>query len=125
MKKTLLKRKERLPEIRLSITEKETIESEFKASFYTNKSEFIRTKLLDKTYSAYRQKQYEAEIIVGKLLPELNKIGANINQIAKRLNQLQEREIKKEELLVLVSAIKLIATVKDILIENTENDSQF
>ena len=120
MKKLRLKRTERLPEIRLYATEKIAIETEFKTSFYTNKSEFIRAKLLDKTYSAYRQKQYEAEIIVGKLLPEINKIGNNINQIAKRLNANGDGAIKKEEWLVLVSAIKIMAKVKEILTENTE-----
>ena len=120
MKKSRQKRTERLPEIRLFASEKAAIEQEFKTSFYTNKSEFIRAKLLDKTYSRYRQKQYEAEIIVGKFLPELNKIGANINQVAKRLNAKNDGIIKKEELLVLVSAIKLIAQVKEILTENTE-----
>lgn len=120
MKKLRLKRTERLPEIRLFAAEKATIEEEFKTSFYTNKSEFIRAKLLDKTYSTYRQKQYEAEIAVGKFLPQLNKMGANINQIAKRLNAGNDGKIEKEELLVLVSAIKLIAQVKEILTENTE-----
>lgn len=120
MKKLRLKRTARLPEIRLFESEKTTIEEEFKTSFYTNKSEFIRAKLLDKTYSEYRQKQYEAEIIVGKFLPQLNKMGANINQIAKRLNGENAGKIKKEELLVLVSSIKLMAQVKEILTKNTE-----
>lgn len=120
MEKKRLKRKERLSEIRLSKSEKEAIETEFNSSFYTNKSEFIRAKLLDKTYSEYRKKQYEAEIVVGKLLPQINKMGANINQIAKQLNAANDGIIKKEELLVIVSAIKLMAQVKEILTENTE-----
>lgn len=113
------KRTARLPEIRLYPSEKKAIEAEYNLSFYSNKSEFLRYKLLDKTYSAYRQKRFEAIIRAGELVDELNKIGNNVNQVAKILNTYKDGRIRKEELLVIVSAIKLIAQVKDILEENS------
>ena len=89
-------------------------------SFYNNKSEFIRYKLLDKTYSKYRQQRFEATIKAGELLDALGKIGNNVNQIAKVLNTYKDGKMRREELLVMVSAIKLIGKVKAILEEIPE-----
>ena len=114
------RRSARLPEIRLYPEEKAAIEMEFNASFYSNKSEFIRYKLLDKTYSKYRQQRFEATIKAGELLDALGKIGNNVNQIAKVLNTYKDGKMRREELLVMVSAIKLIGKVKDILEETPE-----
>ena len=75
---------------------------------------------LDKTYSKYRQQRFEATIKAGELLDELGKIGNNVNQIAKVLNTYKDGKMKREELLVIVSAIKLIGKVKEILEEITE-----
>ena len=120
MEETPKRRSARLPEIRLYPEEKAAIELEFSTSFYNNKSEFIRYKLLDKTYSKYRQQRFEATIKAGELLDALGKIGNNVNQIAKVLNTYKDGKMRREELLVLVSAIKLIGKVKEILEETPE-----
>ena len=120
MEETPKRRSARLPEIRLYPEEKAAIELEFSTSFYSNKSEFIRYKLLDKTYSKYRQQRFEATIKAGELLDALGKIGNNVNQIAKVLNTYKDGKMRREELLVLVSAIKLIGKVKEILEETSE-----
>ena len=120
MEETEEKRTIILPTIRLKPSEKTAIDTEFGRSFYSNKSEFLRYKLLDKTYSEYRQKRFEAVIKVGELLDALSKIGNNVNQIAKALNTYKDGKMKREELLVMVSAIKLIGSVKDILEEIPE-----
>ena len=109
-----------LPTIRLKPSEKAAIDAEFNASFYSNKSEFLRYKLLDKTYSEYRQQRFEATIKAGELLDALGKIGNNVNQIAKVLNTYKDGKMRREELLVMISAIKLIGKVKDILEETPE-----
>ena len=109
-----------LPTIRLKPSEKAAIDAEFERSFYSNKSEFLRYKLLDKTYSEYRQKRFEARIKTGELLDALGKIGNNVNQIAKVLNTYKDGKMRREELLVMVSAIKLISKVKAILEETPE-----
>ncbi len=123
MKETEEKRTAILPIIRLKPSEKTAIDTEFEQSFYSNKSEFIRYKLLDKTYSKYRQQRFEATIKAGELLDALGKMGNNINQIAKVLNTYKDGKMKREELLVMVSAIKLIGRVKKIIEEIPENDS--
>jgi len=123
MKEIPKRRSARLPEIRLYPEEKAAIESEFSDSFYSNKSEFIRYKLLDKRYSKYRQQRFEATIKAGELLDALGKIGNNVNQVAKVLNTYKDGKMRREELLVMVSAIKLIGQVKTILEEIPENDS--
>ena len=120
MEKTEEKRTIILPTIRLKPSEKATIDAEFEQSFYSNKSEFLRYKLLDKTYSQYRQKRFEAGIKAGELLDALGKIGNNVNQIAKVLNTYKDGKMKREELLVIISAIKLIGKVKTILEEIPE-----
>jgi len=120
MEETPKRRSDRLPEIRLYPEEKAAIELEFSTSFYNNKSEFIRYKLLDKTYSKYRQQRFEATIKAGELLDALGKIGNNVNQIAKVLNTYKDGKMRREELLVMVSAIKLIGKVKEILEEIPE-----
>ncbi|MFK7980901.1 MAG: plasmid mobilization relaxosome protein MobC [Saprospiraceae bacterium] len=120
MKEIPKRRSARLPEIRLYPEEKAAIETEFEQSFYSNKSEFIRYKLLDKTYSKYRQQRFEAIIKAGELLDDLGKIGNNVNQVAKVLNTYKDGKMRREELLVMVSAIKLIGKVKEILEETPE-----
>ena len=120
MKETEEKRTAILPIIRLKPSEKTAIDTEFERSFYSNKSEFIRYKLLDKTYSKYRQQRFEATIKAGELLDALGKIGNNVNQIAKVLNTYKDGKMRREELLVIVSAIKLIGKVKEILEETPE-----
>ena len=115
MEKTLKRRTARLSEIRLYPEEKAAIELEFSTSFYSNKSEFIRYKLLDKTYSRYRQQRFEATIKAGELLDALGKIGNNVNQIAKVLNTYKDGKMSKEQLLVLATTAKLLLKIKDIL----------
>lgn len=120
MEETQEKRTIILPTIRLKPSEKAAIDAGFERSFYSNKSEFLRYKLLDKTYSEYRQKRFEARIKTGELLDALAKIGNNVNQIAKVLNTYKDGKMRREELLVMVSAIKLIGKVKEILEETPE-----
>ena len=120
MEETEEKRTIILSTIRLKSSEKAAIDAEFEQSFYSNKSEFLRYKLLDKTYSKYRQQRFEATIKAGELLDALGKIGNNVNQIAKVLNTYKDGKMRREELLVMVSAIKLIGKVKEILEETPE-----
>ena len=124
MKEIPKRRSARLPEIRLYPEEKAAIESEFSDSFYSNKSEFIRYKLLDKRYSKYRQQRFEATIKAGELLDALGKIGNNVNQVAKVLNTYKDGKMSRDQLLVLVSTVKLLSKIKNILTGETANDSE-
>lgn len=110
----------RLPEIRLTPSEKRAVMDEYKTAHYPNRASFIRAKILDKTYSVYKEKEYEAEIAAGKLMTELNRLGNNINQIAKALNSHKDKKLKKEELLLIGATAKLLLQIKQILSRETE-----
>ncbi|MEM6320988.1 MAG: plasmid mobilization relaxosome protein MobC [Bacteroidota bacterium] len=115
MNKKREQRTERLPEIRLTPSEKKAVMEEYKSAKYPNRATFIRAKILDKTYSSYKEKELEAEIAAGKLVTELNQLGNNINQIAKVLNTYKDGKIRQEELLVIGATAKLLLQIKEIL----------
>lgn len=119
MEKTTEKRTAILPIIRLTPSEKIAIDDEFKSAPFPNKSAFLRYKLLNKKYSAYKKLEYEAEIAAGKMVTQLNQLGNNINQIAKRLNSQNADNLKKEELVLVATTAKLLLQIKKILTHNT------
>lgn len=118
------KRTEILPYIRLTPSEKKAIIAEYKATKYPNRATFIRAKLLEKNTFRRKEKELDAEIAAGKLVTELNRVGNNINQIAKVLNTYKDGKMSRDQLLVLVSAVKLLSKIKHILTGEVENDSQ-
>ena len=117
------KRTEILPYIRLTPSEKKAIIAEYKVTKYPNRATFIRAKLLEKTTFRRKEKELDAEIAAGKLVTELNSVGNNINQIAKVLNTYKDGKMSRDQLLVLVSAVKLLSKIKHILTGEVENDS--
>ena len=113
-------RTERLPEIRLTPSEKQAVMEEYNAAHYPNRASFIRAKILDRTFSDYKLKEYEAEIAAGKMMTELSRMGNNINQIAKVLNTYKDGKMRKEELLLVGATAKLLLKIKQILSREAE-----
>lgn len=124
MKQTTIKRTHRLTEVRLTEAEKIAFLADYQASYYPSMGDFIRAKLFDKTYSDYKKKQYEAEIVAGEMMTELGRMGKNINQIAKNLNTYKDGKIRKSELAAIVSTAQLLEKIQKILSQPFQNDSQ-
>lgn len=110
-----------LQKVRLTLHEKLMLDKEFSKSFFAKKADFIRYKLFDKTYSEYRQKQYEAEIAAGALIDELSKLGNNVNQIAKRMNTYKDDSLNKNEVLLIGATAKLLLRIQKTLANDSEN----
>lgn len=124
MEKKREKRTEILPYLRLTPSEKKQIIAEYEVSKYPNRATFIRAKLLEKVIFKRKEKVLDAEIAAGKLVNELNKLGNNVNQIAKVLNTYKDGKMSRDQLLVLVSTVKLLSKIKNILTGETANDSE-
>ena len=117
MSKKREKRSERLNRIRLTPSEKSTLQMEYRGAYHATFAEFIRHKLLSKKISAAHQKKFEAYIKIGNLREELNAIGVNINQIAKRMNTYDEQGIISNDRKMLANLQGQLEVVNGILNE--------
>jgi len=100
---------------RVTQSEFDRLEKEFKKSAFFRKSDFLRAIYAKHKASKSRMKEWEAIIKAGKLSNELNRVGVNFNQLTKKINEGLITSISKREKAVINEIANYVYEVIKIL----------
>jgi len=98
-KKNNLEKKNRVKRVYILLTEEEDalLMRAFKASLFSKKANFLRSKLFNQALIFEVQLQYEALLTSGEMITQLTKIDANFNQLIKGINTYKSTNLITEE----------------------------